>query len=156
MRDAERPLPWRLNDLMTVYALNAAGFGGLLTAWYGAGGTVRDDRQVRWLILGIAALIVMGTANFLWLLAGRSAVSARKRAALLPIEALRAAGSAAATAVAAAAAAPLADDGSYLTIAGMRHYHRPTCQLVAGKNATRVTAAQAGRAGREPCGMCEP
>ena len=40
--------------------------------------------------------------------------------------------------------------------AGMRHDPRATGQLVQGQAPQAATVAAPGRAGRRPCGMCQP
>ena len=150
VREADRPLPWRITHLMLVYVLNGLGAIALASAWYGASGTAKSGAQIRWVILGSAALIVMGTANTLWLLVGRSAVTARKRLILRPVELLRSQGESAERPV-----VEVVDDRVF-SAPGMERYHRPACQLAVGKDAQALSVSEATRAGLKPCGVCEP
>jgi hypothetical protein len=61
----------------------------------------------------------------------------------------------AAPAPAAAAPAP-ADDGSVYAVAGGRTFHRPGCELLAGKAAQRVEPSQVSSRDLTPCSVCAP
>jgi hypothetical protein len=135
-----------VTDLAVLYACTVGGLATLLVGWWGVSGTARLSHQVPWVVVGTAGLIVLGAGNGLWLLIGRRAVAERRRSLL-----------------GAFAAAPLTASTHRngagpkpVWATGMQRYHRPTCQLVAGK-ATRSSSISAHhRAGRQPCGMCQP
>jgi hypothetical protein len=56
-----------------------------------------------------------------------------------------------------AAATPLpTDDGSVYAVPGGRTFHRPGCELLAGKPAQRVEASQVSGRGLSPCSVCAP
>src|SRR6266850_4661245 len=76
---------WRPVDLAAVAIGNAAGLAVILAAWAGAGHEVVTDRQIGWVDLGIAGLVIIAVANGGWLLAGRRACW-RLRHSLLPAE----------------------------------------------------------------------
>jgi hypothetical protein len=42
------------------------------------------------------------------------------------------------------------------TVRGMRHYHRPDCRLLAGKQVQFESPDAHAAAGRLPCGICAP
>lgn len=65
-------------------------------------------------------------------------------------------GGSAAPAVPAPAAAPMPDDGSVYAVPGGRTFHRPGCELLAGKAAGRVEASQVAGRGLSPCSVCAP
>ncbi|MBX6388386.1 MAG: hypothetical protein IRZ08_05200 [Frankia sp.] len=56
----------------------------------------------------------------------------------------------------AAAGAPPVDDGSVYAVPGGRTYHRPGCELLAGKAAQRVEASAVAGRGLTPCSVCAP
>ena len=62
---------------------------------------------------------------------------------------------AAAPAQAAPGARPV-DDGSVYAVAGGRTFHRPGCELLAGKAAQRVEPSQVAGRGLSPCSVCAP
>ena len=153
MTAAPRRMPWTVEDLMRTYLGNAIGVVAVLTSWYGVSGTAVPARSVRWLVVGIAGVIALGTVNGLWLLAGRRAVG--ERSALVNVgieELLLELGPAPAPAVA-PVATEVPRELTLVTVAGGTRYHRSDCQLVIGK---RVLVGSEGVAARIPCGVCAP
>lgn len=64
---------------------------------------------------------------------------------------------AAPVAVPAPAPAPTpADDGSVYAVSGGRTFHRPGCELLAGKAPQRVEPSQVSARGLSPCSVCAP
>jgi hypothetical protein len=68
---------------------------------------------------------------------------------------------AAAAPVAAPAPAPSpapspAEDGSIYAVSGGRTFHRPGCELLAGKASQRVEPSQVAARGLSPCSVCAP
>jgi hypothetical protein len=136
--------PWSTEHLTRLLAANAVGLAVIGTGAYQAagGGVVRT--QLTWLELSVIGLLVAGTANALWLLRGRQAVtlarvevlSTRQRALLFPRLAT------------ATSAAP----GALVWVPGTTRAHRAGCSLVAGK----PTRLAADREGLVPCEVCEP
>jgi hypothetical protein len=142
---------WRPVDVVAVGLGNAAGLVVILAAWAGAGHEIVPDRQVGWVDLGIAGLLVITVADTLWLLAGRRACW-RLRHALLPAErGLPWPGGAALSGppAAAAATALVASDT-------MTWYHAGHCAMVAGKPVAAASEAEHRSAGRRPCAACLP
>jgi len=155
-RGAPQRLPWAVNDLLRLYAVNGASVLVLLTAWWVAAGSVRTTTEVSCAAVGVAAIIASGTANWRWVLVGRRSVVARRNEVTASLEQVtsgleRHAGGAAATTDGADRATGL------VALPESTRYHRPDCQLVAGKPSTTTSSATAHeRAGRRPCGMCQP
>jgi hypothetical protein len=151
---AQQPaLPWPVTELLRVYAINAIALVALLVAWWVASGTVRNGHQVGSLAVGVAAVVVSGSANALWVLVGRRSVSSRRRqiadaVAVLVSELEREGGDPASRAVPTTAA--------FVTLEGVRRYHRPSCDLVVGKPIVAWSAQDPKAPWREPCGVCRP
>jgi hypothetical protein len=55
-------VPWRRSTASLVVFGNVVALAGLVVAWFGAAGEVTVEGQVRWLNLGVAALVVAGVA----------------------------------------------------------------------------------------------
>jgi hypothetical protein len=139
--------PWQLYDMFLLYGFSAVGLGLLLLAWWGVSGTATTTHQIVWVNVAVVSVMVLGTGNCMWLLSGRRAVGERRQRVLaafesVSVEPLEVAG-------------PVGEDRP-VAANGMRHYHRAGCQLVRGKSATATTLSAHGRAGRQPCGMCQP
>jgi len=150
MSIADRMAPWRPVDRFAVGLGNLAGGLVMLAAYTGASHEAVADRQIGWVDLGIAGLIVVAVANTGWLLAGRRACW-RLRHAVLPVEP-------GAAWPAAGTTPPAVGKASGLPVAApvMTWYHAPTCQMVAGKDVAPATEADHEGAGRRPCGLCLP
>jgi hypothetical protein len=67
-----------------------------------------------------------------------------------------AAAPAAAPSVPSVPVAPAVDDGSVYAVPGGRTFHRPGCELLAGKAAQRVEVSQASARQLAPCSVCAP
>jgi hypothetical protein len=164
---------WRPIDRAAVAIGNAAGLLVILAAGKGAGHEVLTDRQIGWVDLGIAGLIIIAVANAGWLLAGRRACW-RLRHSLLPAErglpwpppaALDAAapsssvagpaGSASHAALASAAGSA-ASPSSFVASAAMTWFHSADCRMAAGKAVFPASEAEHRAAGRRPCAVCLP
>lgn len=153
-----RRMPWTVEDLMRTYLGNAIGLVAVLTSWYGVSGTAVPARSVRWLVVGIAGVIALGTVNGLWLLAGRRAVGERSALVHAGIEELlpalsRTPAMSPAVAPVTSVATDMAPEGALVTVAGGTRYHRSDCQLVVGKDLVRGAEVLAART---PCGVCAP
>src|SRR5438876_11948541 len=69
-----RRLPWQPAALLAVLATTAVGFVVIGVGWLGASGAVAPHRQIVWLDVAAAGVLVAGVGNGLWLLAGRRAL----------------------------------------------------------------------------------
>lgn len=139
------PVPWKIGDLLVLYATTSIGIVLVLAAWYAASGEVRLEDQARWATLGTAGVIVLGAGNLAWLLAGRRATGELRRHLLA-----RAPGAETTQASSAARRTSL--------VAGktMTRFHRADCPLVQGKTVRAQTRATHERRGRRPCDVCTP
>ena len=147
---ARRPPPlWLAGDVVLLYALSVLGAALVLASAWAT--TAADDVSTRiaWINLGVAGLLVAGTGNAFWLMAGRRAVGER-RARLLAVPQVD-------TEV--SVALPSADtepDSGLAAVAGGGRFHRKHCALVVGKAVTVGARSRHERAGRRPCGVCQP
>src|SRR2546421_3395914 len=72
------PVPWRLANLLVLWAALAAGATLLVLAWWGASATADQSSQVAWINVGVCGVIVSGAGITTWVLSGRRAVGARR------------------------------------------------------------------------------
>ena len=72
------PLPWARTHLLALVVLNALGGVLIGVAWYWSAG--RTEAQTAPLNLAVVAMMVAGAGNGLWLMRGRRAIGARRRA----------------------------------------------------------------------------
>jgi hypothetical protein len=145
---ASRALLWRLVDAVVLWAALVIGAVVLFMGWWGTSATPRLSRQVAWLNVGVLGVLIGGVGVVFWLCAGRRAVG-RRRLVLLPDVA-----SAAARTV--EQPAPQAIPSAMVAADNMTRYHTPGCAFVAGKTVRAASAISHRRAGRSPCGVCQP
>jgi hypothetical protein len=150
---ADRPaLPWPISELLRVYIVNAVALVALLVTWWVASGTVRNGWQVGALAAAVAAVVVSGCANAIWVLIGRRSVSSRRAelsrsiADVVSMLGQHQLGSR-------EQSAPTA---RFVTLDGARRYHLADCDLVAGKPTIEWSLEDPKAARREPCGVCRP
>lgn len=150
MNASSASVPWRFGEMLILYVSTAIGLTTIAATWWAVSGTTDQLEQVPWVNVGVGGLIVLGTGNCFWLLAGRRAIGARRRLLLDELTAV--------PALPAAAEEQLANGAGPLPVwgAGMAHYHRPGCQLAVGKATVAASVASHERRGRIPCGMCRP
>lgn len=72
------PLPWGRTHLRLLVMLNVLGAGFILLAWYWSAG--RSEADTAPLNVAVLAMVVAGAANGAWLMRGRRAIGARRRA----------------------------------------------------------------------------
>ncbi|MDT3438844.1 MULTISPECIES: hypothetical protein [unclassified Pseudofrankia] len=124
----------------------SGGFGGLALVLVGSGLLIADRLESTQASRATAA-------------AGRLATQVDDLHALV-VAAANAAPAAPSSAPTAAPAvqspAQAADDGSVYAVPGGRTFHRPGCELLAGKAAQRVEASQVTGRGLSPCSVCAP
>jgi hypothetical protein len=145
-----RSVPWRVGDLMILYACSAVGLLVIGIAWFGASSSVVVSSQLRWTNVGIGGLIILGAGILAWILAGRRAVGELRRhvTSLIPLPEQSVATEPA------PAPASTAAGGRLVSAAGMTHYHRPDCIFVAGKAVKKGTERTFRRQKRTPCAGC--
>lgn len=141
------PIPWRARDLTRWTLGTWVGLIVIVVAWFGASGSAELDVQYRWLNLGVAGAVIVGTANIVWLLNGVRAVRERRHEILAALL---------------AEASPSEEvpdhlesrDDVLVAAPKMTRYHRADCPLVAGKAAAEAGLRAHRAAGRRPCGVC--
>lgn len=151
-RAYDGPEPWTRRDAGLVAAFLALGLAGLVIGWIGISDTVDLNGQTRWLGFGIGALMLGGLGMLTWLLTGLQAVAVLRREVLAETE-RRYPAIGIGPDLAHASRDARAGFG---TVAGMRRYHRPECQMLAGKDITYASIDAHLAAGLGPCGVCEP
>lgn len=147
----ERPLPWEAAHLFRVCAALVGAAVALLVSWWGVSGTARMSTQIAWVNLGVAALILIAATMGMWLLAGRREVGRLQASITASLEAVLVDR---VRAPSVASAPDPADKDALVSGVGMTLYHRPTCQLVAGKPVTVATRRSHEVARRRPCRVC--
>jgi ABC-type nickel/cobalt efflux system permease component RcnA len=148
VRTHEGPEPWSRRDALLVALILAVALAGLVVGWLGVSDTVDLNSQTRWLGLGIGALIVGGFGMVAWLLLGLRRIAVLRREVLTVVDRRH-------PEPARVAARPqLSDRQGFGTVPGMRRYHAPDCQLLAGKDAQFAPAAAHAEAGLRPCPIC--
>lgn len=150
MTPADRTAPWRPIDRVAVVLGNLAGVAAILAAYVGGSHEATADRQVGWVNVGIAGLIIVAGANAGWLLAGRRACW-HLRHALLPAEP-----GAPWPAAEASLPAPLVPADRFVAAPVMTWYHATECPMVAGKEVATASEAAHRAAGRRACAVCLP
>ena len=140
------PTPWTARQRLLLVMLQALGAIGLLVGYAGTSGTLRVSRQVVWVNVAGAALVVSGAGVVLFLTAGRRAIG-RRRLGLFGdvLEDLVPAGPVPGSRSAA----------ELVSAATMTRYHSSDCSFVAGKQGlASASAAEHENSGRRPCGVC--
>jgi hypothetical protein len=116
------------------------GTAGILAGYLGAAGTVDLRAQLAWTALAVGATIVSGAGNAMWLASRYKLVRARIGKLSVPAVPVR----------------PAQIDGRLVASRAMTRYHRPDCLMVRGKTVRAASPSVHHRAGRNPCGVCEP
>lgn len=128
--------------------------GVLLTAagWLGTSGQSTPSDQMVWVQLAVVGTGLVVMANARWLLAGRRAVNRyyRQVSTAVPLT-LDALGSFSGVEYGAAVG-----ERRLVAVPAMRWYHRPECELTAGKAVTADSRQTHETAGRRRCGVCRP
>jgi hypothetical protein len=152
-----------------------AGVVLLLSCYLGVSGQTEPGLQLPYLVsggFGGLALVLVGgallVADRLESMRGHAAPAAETARLAEQVDDLHALLLAAVTAAQAsppaavpaaaptAPAAPAVDDGSVYAVPGGRTFHRPGCELLAGKAAQRVEVSQASARQLAPCSVCAP
>ena len=140
------PSPWNAKQRLVLLVLLALGVVGLIAGYVGTSGTLRVSRQVAWLNVGGAALLVSGAGVVVFLTAGRREIGRRR---------LNLFGDVVDDGPSAGALVPGTTSAVELVAADtMTRYHRADCSFVEGKTVVAATAAGHEQAGRRPCGVC--
>lgn len=140
------PVPWTIGHLVTLCAAYVVAGAAIAGSWFVMSQREVADSQVAPMAIGAIGCAVGLLAGPLWVMAGRRAVGIRLGAALDRIDAGD--GQVEQEAPERAAA------GGLVATEAMRHFHRPDCELVRGKSATRRSEREHRARGRVPCQVC--
>lgn len=142
-------IPWRLGDILVVYAMLVIGAVVVFVAWWGTSGTADVSAQQMWVNVGVVGVAIVGCGNGVWLLTGMRALGEKRRDVVASL------GSSLATLVGeeTVGGAPSREP---VTAPGMRFFHDPRCPFVTGKQVRAATPSAHQRAGRHPCRICQP
>lgn len=142
---------WNARQRFVLAVLLALGTAALLAGYFGTSGTLQVSRQVVWVNVAGAGLLVSGVGVLLFLTAARRQIG-RRRLSLFGD-------------VASAGQALVLDSASggdvaapdLVSAATMTRYHRVDCPFVAGKpGLVAATAVAHEESGKRPCGVCLP
>lgn len=114
--------------------------------WWGARDEVALDRQAPWIAVAVAGAIVAAASGALWLLSFRRSVVVRVLAVVEAVDGLAEPETAAVS-----SAARVAVPGPAATL-----FHRPDCELVAGRPVDRADRPRWLAEGRLACEACDP
>lgn len=141
-------------QLVAGAACICGGIAAIYLGWYGAAHTRDVTDQMPYVISGGllgAALIVLGGSFYFSFYVARLHAATRRHAIVLDRVAERL--EALALLAAKGAERP---NGAVLVVPGGQRYHRAGCSLVAGKDASTLTHAEAQERGLQACKVCEP
>lgn len=139
--------PWTPRAVVRLLEVTIGSLIVMGVAWYGCGGTVSLNHQVLWLVLGMGAGLVGCFGQAMFVLDAIRAVRERRLAVMTDIAAL--------LAYYEQQSETVANEELRLAAPAMVHFHRPSCQLVAGKpTPLRAPAGEHLAAGRSACGVC--
>jgi hypothetical protein len=140
--------PWTTKQRLLLTVLLVIGVVGLIAGYAGTSGTLRVSRQVAWVNVAGAALLVSGAGVVLFLTAGRQAIG-RRRLSLF--------GDLVDDVVAELDPGVALSAADLVSAPTMTRYHRADCSFVADKQGlTAGTAVAHEKIGRRPCGVCLP
>jgi hypothetical protein len=143
------PVPWRPADATRLVLVDIVGGSAVVVGWLGTAQTSALSRQLTWVTVAVVGLVIAGTGNALWLLAGRRNVGLRLRAALDEHVT-----GPAAVPVPGVVAHPAAR--ALVAVPRGSRYHRPACVLARGKEHQPATAKRHLANGLRPCEACRP
>ena len=140
--------PWTAKQWLMLAILLAIGVAGLIAGYAGTSGTLRVSRQVVWINVAGAALLVSGAGVVLFLTAARREIGRRRLNLFGDL------GATGGTTVDVSTDLSAAD---LVTAATMTKYHRADCSFVDGKTDLKVASSvDHQKVGKQPCGMCLP
>lgn len=143
--------PWLSVDVTRLaFALALATIANTI-AWYGSSGTTEWSTQMGWLVLSIAAAALAAGSCARWIIAGLRSTRWERAQIVRVVNAAWPDKDGLNRAIA-------VDDQLEVPVAGptMTRFHRPTCQLAAGKDVVGLTTTQIFAGRLAPCEMCAP
>jgi hypothetical protein len=140
--------PWTAKQRLMLAVLLAMGVVGLIAGYVGTSGTLRVSRQVAWVNVAGAALLISGAGVVLFLTGARRAIGRRRLSLFGDLGAGQVATVDRSTGIAAA---------DLVSAATMTKYHRADCSFVDGKTGLKVASSvDHQKVGKQPCGVCLP
>ena len=140
--------PWNAKQRLMLGLLLAIGVAGLIAGYIGTSGTLRVSKQVVWINLSGAALVLSGAGVVLFLTAARREIG-RRRLSLF--------GDLGVVDVAAVDRGVDISAADLVTAPTMTKYHRADCSFVDGKTGLKVASSvDHQKVGKVPCGVCLP
>jgi hypothetical protein len=139
-RDVPAATPWHWADAVKAAGLIAIGAILWFIGWYEVSDRAAMDDQIPPLNLAIVGVLIIGSGQASWFLAGRRAVGARRRV-LLGAE---------------AKPSPVRVMTDDRFAGGERFYHRIDCAMLTDRHWSPTSRAAHEADGREPCGVCKP
>jgi hypothetical protein len=140
--------PWTAKQRLVLAVLLVIGVVGLIAGYAGTSGTLRVSRQVVWVNVAGAALLVSGAGVVLFLTGARRAIGRRRLSLFGDL------GGGPGVTVDQRAGIAAADLVSAPT---MTKYHRADCSFVDGKAGLKVASSvDHQKVGKQPCGVCLP
>lgn len=146
--------PWNDRTVVHSYYAAALTFAGLVVSWWGTSGAVRNSVLITYLVFGIVTTLAAGAWIAAALSSGRAAVRSRRGVLESRIEDVLE--RVPAEVIEARSNGRGSGAEVFLSLKGATRFHRADCPLVCGKSPTRAGRAAHERAGRRPCGVCEP
>lgn len=147
-------LPWGLEDLRRLVMTLGIGVAAVAASWLGTSGTTSYTRQVHWVVLGVAGIIVEGAGIAMWLLSGMRLVRQRQAELKYRVRANVLSRGSAPSRPSEVESVSKAGTVRFVSGRDMTRFHLPDCPLVRGKVAQAATRSAHERAGRQPCGVC--
>lgn len=140
------PVPWQPGDASRLLLFDVVGGATLVAGWLGTSETAGLGRQLSWVSVAIVGLLIAGTGNVLWLLAGRRTVGLRLRELLAdhPMQEVP------------VLEVPVSRAGGLVAVAKGTRYHTADCLLVRRKTVVPATAAHRKTRSLTPCEACRP
>lgn len=140
--------PWNAKQRLMLAVLLALGGAGLIAGYIGTSGTLRVSKQVVWINLAGAALLVSGAGVVLFLTAARREIGRRRLSLFGDLGIVDGAPVDRGMDISAA---------DLVTAPTMTKYHRADCSFVDGKAGLKVASSvDHQKVGKQPCGVCLP
>jgi hypothetical protein len=138
--------PWTAKQRLMLALLLAIGVVGLIAGYIGTSGTLRVSKQVVWVNVAGAALLLSGAGIVLFLTAARRAIGRRRLSLFGDVAEVETVERDADLSAADLVSAPT-----------MTRYHRADCSFVDGKTGLKVASSvDHQKIGKQPCGVCLP
>lgn len=142
--------PWEADDLARILVFQVVAAAVVAVSWWIVSGTGDLQKQMLWLRIGVAGVLLSGIANGVWLMRGRRLVGLARRVVLEAFEPVVSRPVASATTTSPTAAR------EFVAVPGTSRFHVGTCTLVRGKETVRGERSWHSAEGRSACEACCP